>query len=53
MVGYSKDKGEHWTFVDATGKSSASLKSLFPNAGDKLRIPEAKPPVLQKSPGPQ
>jgi hypothetical protein len=53
MVGYSKDKGEHWTFVDATGKSGASLKPLFPNAGDKLRIPETKPPVLQKSPEPQ
>jgi hypothetical protein len=53
MVGYSKDKGEHWTFVDATGKSNQSFKSLFPNAGDKLRILETKPPVLQKSPGPQ
>ena len=54
MVGFSKDKGEHWTFVEASGATGTDekLKFLFPNAGDKLRIPEVKPPVLQKSPSP-
>jgi hypothetical protein len=55
MIAYSKDDGEHWTFTSAnSGPAYAEqLKTLFPNAADKLHIPELKPPVLQKSPGPQ
>jgi hypothetical protein len=55
MIAYSKDKGEHWTFVNANSGAAydEQLKTLFPNAADKLRIPELKRPVLQKSPGSQ
>jgi hypothetical protein len=55
MIAYSKDKGEHWTFVNANSGAAYAdqLKTLFPNAADKLHIPELKRPILQKAPGSQ
>lgn len=49
LLGVSKDGGQSWTFVDGTGgKSQEQMKFLFPAAADKLKLPELKPPVLQK-----
>lgn len=51
MIGVSNDRGEHWTFVDS-GKASnrEQLKILFPAVADRLKLPEEKPPVLQRTP---
>lgn len=49
MIGVSNDRGEHWTFVDS-GKASnqEALKLLFPAVADRLKVPELKPPVLER-----
>ncbi len=51
-IANSKDGGKNWTFVDGAGFSSdkGKLKMLFPTVADKLRLPEIKPPVLQREP---
>lgn len=49
LIGVSEDGGENWTFVDASGgMDREKLKALFPAAADKLKIPETKPPVLER-----
>jgi hypothetical protein len=55
MVGFSRDKGEHWTFVNAVSGpgSKQQLKTLFPKAADKITIPAQKEPVLRKDATPQ
>ena len=51
LIGVSSDGGEHWTFVDSgNGPTAHQLKILFPAAADKLRLPEHRPPVLQREP---
>lgn len=51
LIGVSKDQGENWTFVGGSGGvNREKLKVLFPAAADKLKLPELKPPVLQKEP---
>jgi hypothetical protein len=51
LIGVSNDGGEHWTFVDAgKGFSHEHLKTLFPAVADRLKIPEQKRPVLQRTP---
>ena len=55
MIGVSTDAGKNWTFV--TGNRDQlkddALKILFPNAADKLKIPQASEPVLERaSPSP-
>ncbi len=52
MIGVSKDGGETWTFVDSGGRDfdKRQLKTLFPVAAEKLRIPEIKQPVLYSLP---
>ena len=48
LIGVSKDRGKHWTFVDAgNGFSHKQLKTLFPAVADRLKVPKQKPPVLQ------
>jgi hypothetical protein len=50
MIGVSGDGGKNWTFV--TGNRDQlkgdALKIIFPTAADKLRIPEATEPVLER-----
>ena len=45
MVGISSDGGATWTFIDAGGKDRSQLKSLLPDAADKLNLPPEKQPV--------
>jgi hypothetical protein len=45
MIGVSGDSGEHWTFVDGSGDQQR-LKTLFPTAADKLKLPPPKKPVV-------
>ena len=49
LIGISKDRGEHWTFVAGRGFSQEQLKALFPAVADRLKIPEQKRPVLQRA----
>ena len=44
LIGISNDGGANWTFVDATGKDQAELKTVLPNL-DKLNLPLDKAPV--------
>ena len=55
MIGHSKDKGEHWTFVNAVAGPAGQQqrKTLFPAAADKINVPAEKPPVVQKTATPQ
>jgi len=51
MIGVSKDRGEHWTFVDVgSGLDDQRLKILFPAVAGRLKLPEQKRPVLQQGP---
>jgi hypothetical protein len=55
MIGVSEDRGENWRFVSAgSGQlDPEQLKLLFPDAADKLRVPEDEEPVLESaSPSP-
>lgn len=44
LLGVSEDNGQNWKFVN--GSTKAQLKTLFPAAVEKLRIPEPKAPVF-------
>ena len=50
MIGMTNDGGQHWTFVDsaAAREDNSGLKVLFPDAADRLRIPEQKQPVFHQ-----
>ena len=51
MIGFSNDRGENWTFVDAgKGMSLPHKKMLFPAIADRLKLPEEKRPVLERTP---
>lgn len=52
MIAASRDGGQNWTFVDSGGRNldQRMLKTLFPLAAEKLRIPEVKRPVLHRGP---
>ena len=51
MIGVSKDRGEHWTFIDVgSGLNEQQLKTLFPAVAGRLKVPEQKRPVLQQGP---
>lgn len=45
MIGISSDGGTNWTFIDAGGKDQKQLKSILPDAVDKLNLPPEKQPV--------
>ncbi len=45
LIGISANKGASWTFIDAGGKDPSQLKSLLPDAADKLTLPAEKEPV--------
>ncbi len=50
-IANSKNGGENWTFVDgSSGLDKQKLKVLFPTVADRFRLPESKPPVLQREP---
>ncbi len=46
VVGVSPDQGKTWTFV--TSDSKGSIRKIFPNLPDALKLPETKPPVAEK-----
>ena len=50
LIGLSLDGGNNWTFVDSGGISMDKnlLKTVFPLAADKLKVPEAKRPTLYR-----
>lgn len=51
LIGVSKDRGAHWTFVDlGNGLDEQRLKILFPAVAGRLKVPEPKQPVLQQGP---
>jgi hypothetical protein len=51
MIGVSEDNGENWTFVDGSGgRNEEKMKTLLPAAVGKLKLPELKPPVLEREP---
>jgi hypothetical protein len=45
MIGISADSGATWTFIDAGGKDQKQLRSILPDAVDKLNLPPEKQPV--------
>lgn len=45
MIGISSDQGTNWTFIDAGGKDRTQLKSLLPDAAEKLTLPPEREPV--------
>jgi hypothetical protein len=48
MIGVSRDGGEGWTFLGGMGTTDkAQLRVLMPEASDKLKLPEVKPPTLE------
>lgn len=50
-VAVSEDGGENWTFVNLErGAERERVRTLFPEAADKLRLPQAGPPDAQKGP---
>lgn len=46
LLGISADNGQNWKFIN--GVSKDQLKVLFPEAVDKLQLPEIKAPVITK-----
>lgn len=46
FVAVSEDKGQHWSFADASDKEKRG--KLFPAAVSQLEIPEIKPPWIEK-----
>ena len=45
MIGISSNGGATWTFIDAGGKDQKELRSILPDAVDKLNLPPEKQPV--------
>ncbi len=48
LLGISEDGGKTWTFVDTAGWNARVQEELFPDLGDKLKIPARRPPRLVK-----
>ncbi len=42
LVGESLDKGNTWTFFDATTKTSLAIKDIKPDISNELKIPSVK-----------
>lgn len=38
LIGISKDKGQHWTFIDTSGKDKATMLNYFPNLHHEIII---------------
>jgi hypothetical protein len=50
-VAVSEDRGENWTFVNLErGAERERVRTLFPEAADKLRLPQTGPPEIRKVP---
>jgi hypothetical protein len=48
MIGVSRDGGRGWTFLGGMGATNKEqLRVLLPEAADKLKLPEPKPPTLE------
>ncbi len=48
LIGVTRDGGENWTFVGGTGSADRDqLRMILPEALDKLKLPEVKPPTLE------
>jgi hypothetical protein len=39
LIGFSSDKGLHWTFMETRGKSLADIRQTFPDVSPQLAIP--------------
>lgn len=50
MLGISSDNGAHWTFVNGSSLDEKGIKTLFPAALGKLKIPKEEKPVLHPAP---
>ena len=50
MLGISGDNGERWTFVGGSALDEKAIKTLFPAAVGKLKIPKEEKPVLYPAP---
>lgn len=48
LIGVSTDNGEHWTFMDTSGKDMKAVKETFPTISPELVIPEQKKPVFSE-----
>lgn len=50
-IAVSEDGGGNWTFVNLErGAERERVRTLFPEAADKLRLPETGPPAARKGP---
>lgn len=48
LIAVSKDKGKHWYFIAASGKSIDEMRKMLPNLSKALVIPKPQQPVLSK-----
>lgn len=46
----STDDGKSWTFIDGSALDKESLKIFLPEAVDKITLPSATEPVLERKP---
>ncbi len=49
LLGVADSLNAIWTFVDGQNLNDAAMKQLFPNVYGKLKLPERKPPVIQRN----
>jgi hypothetical protein len=51
MLAISEDGGENWTFLDGSVTTRPEqMKVLLPQLAGKLKLPESRPPVLERAP---
>lgn len=43
LIGFSDDKGETWTFMEASGKDPDSVRKVFPEVDPLLEFPAGEP----------
>ncbi|HEX8843406.1 MAG TPA: hypothetical protein VF791_02125 [Pyrinomonadaceae bacterium] len=50
MLGISSDGGKKWSLIDGSDLDEAKVKTLLPEASDKLVLPKRQPPTFEKTP---
>lgn len=50
LIGFSSDSGKTWAYVNGSEQFSdrSKLKLLFPHMPNSFKLPESKPPVVQR-----
>lgn len=48
LVGISSDEGKMWYFADGSLLTPNNIKTMFPSFPPALKVPEKKPPVVEK-----